>query len=104
MARTRGAEKALIAVGYTRVSSRSQAEEGASLSAQESKMMEWCRFNDYTLQHTYSDPGISGKKAENRPGLQAALEAVCTCGGALVVYSLARLARNTRETVEIGER
>jgi site-specific DNA recombinase len=41
---------------------------------------------------------------EKRAGLQAAIDAVCACGGVLVVYSLSRLARNTRETLELGER
>src|SRR5262245_5581297 len=93
-----------MAIGYTRVSTRSQAEEGASLPAQEARIADWCRFHGYTLQAVYSDPGISGRKIENRPGLQAALGAVCQTGGVLAVYSLSRLARNTRETLEIGER
>jgi DNA invertase Pin-like site-specific DNA recombinase len=36
--------------------------------------------------------------------LQAALEQVCREGGALVVYSLSRLARSVRDTLAIGDR
>ena len=41
---------------------------------------------------------------EKRASLQAAVSAVCACGGVLVVYSLSRLARNTTETLELGKR
>jgi len=39
----------------------------------------------------FVDAGLSGKRADNRPGLQEALKAVQE-GDALVVYSLSRLA------------
>src|SRR6266478_26241 len=41
---------------------------------------------------------------DKRPGLQVAIDAVCASHGVLVVYSLSRLARNTRETLELGDR
>jgi DNA invertase Pin-like site-specific DNA recombinase len=50
----------------------------------------------------YADEGLSGTKAD-RPGLTAALSAVCK-GDALVVYSLSRLARSTAHTLEISTR
>jgi DNA invertase Pin-like site-specific DNA recombinase len=40
---------------------------------------------------------------DGKTGLDAALTHACKEGAALVVYSLSRLARNTRETIEIGE-
>jgi DNA invertase Pin-like site-specific DNA recombinase len=58
----------------------------------------------YELAQTFADEGLSGHSMEKRAGLQAAVDAVCRCGGVLVVYSLSRLARNTRETLELGER
>lgn len=58
----------------------------------------------YELVHTFADEGISGHSMRNRPALAQALDAVCACGGVLVVYSLSRLARNTAETLEVGER
>lgn len=91
------------AIGYVRVSTEGQAQDGVGLDAQRAKIEAWCSLNDYTLTAVHVDAGISGKSADNRPGLQAAL-AECKKGSALVVYSLSRLARSTRDTIEISER
>ena len=91
------------AIGYIRVSTEGQAQDGVSLAAQRAKITAWCDLNDYTLAAVHVDAGISGKSADNRPGLQSAL-ADCRKGSALVVYSLSRLARSTRDTIEISER
>lgn len=90
-------------IGYIRVSTQGQADDGVSLDAQHAKIEAWCSLNDYTLAAVHVDAGISGKSADNRPGLQAALSD-CKKGSALVVYSLSRLARSTRDTIEISER
>ncbi|MBF0428765.1 MAG: recombinase family protein [Magnetococcales bacterium] len=92
-----------VAIGYTRVSTSDQAMEGVSLEAQEAKIRVWCDLNGYTLGGVFVDAGVSGKKADNRPELQKAL-AACSRNGALVVYSLSRLARSTRDTLEISDR
>lgn len=91
------------AIGYIRVSTEGQAVDGVSLDAQRAKIAAWCDLNDYALTAVHVDAGISGKSADNRPGLQAALQD-CKKGSALVVYSLSRLARSTRDTIEISER
>lgn len=91
------------AIGYIRVSTEGQAQEGVSLDTQRAKIAAWCELNDYTLAAVQVDAGISGQSADNRPGLQTAL-AACRKGSALVVYSLSRLARSTRDTIEISER
>ena len=91
------------AIGYIRVSTEGQAVDGVSLDAQRAKIAAWCELNDYTLATVHVDAGISGKSADNRPGLQAAL-ADCRKGSALVVYSLSRLARSTRDTLEVSDR
>jgi DNA invertase Pin-like site-specific DNA recombinase len=49
------------------------------------------------------DAGLSGKRADNRPALQQAL-ASATKGDALVVYSLSRLSRSTKDTLALAER
>ncbi len=92
------------AIAYLRVSTTAQAEEGISLEAQEARVRAWCVANDVELAGVYCDAGVSGKRADNRPQLQAALDAVCKSGGVLVVYSLSRLARSTKDTIVIGER
>lgn len=91
------------AIGYIRVSTEGQAQDGVSLDAQRAKIEAWATLNDYELAAVHVDAGISGKGMANRPGLQAAL-AQCQKGSALVVYSLSRLARSTKDTIEISER
>lgn len=91
------------AIGYIRVSTEGQAQDGVSLDAQRAKIEAWALLNDYELTAVHVDAGISGKGMANRPGLQAAL-ADCRKGSALVVYSLSRLARSTKDTIEISER
>ena len=91
------------AIGYIRVSTEGQAQDGVSLDAQRAKIEAWCSLNDYPLAAVHVDAGISGKSADNRPGLQAALQD-CRKGSALVVYSLSRLARSTKDTIGISER
>lgn len=90
------------AIGYARVSTEGQAEDGASLDAQRAKIAAWADLNGYVLDEIHVDAGISGTRAD-RPGLAAALDAVGK-GDALVVYSLSRLARSTRHTLDIAER
>ncbi len=93
------------AIAYIRVSTDRQATEGVSLDAQRGRIDAWCKANDYTLTATYSDAGLSGSRADNRPALQDALNAACKVrGAALVVYSLSRLARSTKDTLAIAER
>lgn len=92
------------AIGYIRVSTSGQATEGVSLDAQRSKIEAWAISNGYELLTIHSDAGISGGKADNRPGLQSALADACQHKGALVVYSLSRLARSTKDAITISER
>lgn len=92
------------AIGYCRVSTESQASEGVSLAAQEAKIRAWALANDVELIAIYVDAGLSGKRSDNRPELQKALEHVCSMKGVLVVYSLSRLARSTKDTITIADR
>jgi len=92
------------AIGYLRVSTSKQAVEGVSLAAQREKIQAWAKLNETLLEHCYSDEGISGKGMGQRPGLAAAIEHACRRKSALVVYSLSRLARSTRDTLAITDR
>lgn len=92
------------AIGYTRVSTTEQAEKGISLDAQAARIRDWCQRNNHDALTIESDEGISGKRADNRPALQRALDAVCEERGVLVVYSLSRLCRSTRDALDIAER
>lgn len=92
------------AVAYVRVSTEDQANEGVSLEAQQAKLAAWCVVNDCELLASHTDAGLSGGRADNRPGLQAAIEQACRTKSVLVVYSLSRLARSTKDTIAIGEK
>jgi site-specific DNA recombinase len=91
------------AIGYVRVSTVDQADNGCSLLAQEEKIRAWCLLSDYELDQVFVDRGLSGKRMDNREGLQSALANIGK-GDALVVYSLSRLARSTRDALYISEK
>jgi len=90
-------------IGYVRVSTLDQAQDGVSLDMQHAKIAAYADLNGATLVEIISDAGLSGKSA-NRPGLVRALELVKQHRGTLVVYSMSRLSRSTRDTLEIVER
>ena len=92
------------AIGYVRVSTAEQAEEGVSIDAQRDRIAAWCVLNDCELTQVHVDAGISGKRADNRPALKDAIDEATQTGAVLVVYSLSRLARSTRDTLDIAER
>jgi site-specific DNA recombinase len=91
------------AIGYVRVSTQGQAEEGVSLAAQKARIAAWCAANDYELVAVYEDAGISGASMAGREGLRAALAATGK-GMALVAYSMSRLARSTRDMLDVADR
>ena len=90
------------AIGYIRVSTEQQANEGVSLEAQRAKIEAWCAINGYELANVFIDAGISGKRMDTRQGLQDALKTLKK-GNALVSYSLSRLARSTKDALSIGD-
>ena len=62
-------EKKIVAI-YTRVSTTDQAREGHSLEEQEKRLRAMCEANGYKVYNVYTDAGISGKSADNRPAYQ----------------------------------
>ena len=90
------------AIGYIRVSTQGQAEEGVSMAAQRAKIEAWCIANDMELVAVFEDAGISGVSMAGRDGLHAAMKAT-TKGMALVAYSISRLARSTKDMLDISE-
>ena len=95
--------KQKAAVGYIRVSTEGQALNGVSLDAQRDRIQVWAESNGYTLAAVHVDSGISGGKLTNRPAAQKAIGEACKRRAALVVYSLSRLARSTRDAIDISE-
>ena len=56
------------AIGYVRVSTHGQAEDGVSLDAQEAKVRAWADLNGAEVV-IFRDEGISGKRSGRfRPG------------------------------------
>lgn len=92
------------AIGYIRVSTTAQAEEGVSLAAQRDRLAAWAVARDHCLLGIEEDAGVSGGRADNRPGLQRAIERACRERAVVIVYSLSRLARSTRDAILIAER
>jgi len=89
------------AIGYTRLSTQGQVDDGVSLASQRTKIEAWCLANDYELMAIQEDAGISGTRAD-RDGLQDALAGLSK-GMALVVYSLSRLTRSTKAMLALSE-
>lgn len=89
------------AIGYIRVSTDRQANEGVSLEAQKAKIEAWCIAHDYELAEVFVDAGISGRKMKNRQGLNQALSSMKK-DTALVVYSLSRMSRSLQDSLSIA--
>lgn len=90
------------AIGYVRVSTQKQVNDGLSIEAQISRIEAWAQFNEYELIHVFVDEGISGKNVNNRPKLAEALS-LLKKDMAFVFYSLSRVSRNVIDTIAIGE-
>lgn len=96
MRKSAGLNATRYAVGYVRVSTAGQADEGVSLEAQAVAIRRWCESQDLELVTVCEDAGISGAcELAKRPGLLEALEAVRSSKAAvLVAYKRDRLARD----------
>jgi site-specific DNA recombinase len=90
------------AIGYIRVSTTGQAEDGVSLDVQRQKIEAWATANGAELLDVFSDNGASGSRRD-RPGLVRAIAAVQKHKAALVVYSLSRFSRSTKDTLSLAE-
>jgi DNA invertase Pin-like site-specific DNA recombinase len=85
----------LKVVGYVRVSTDRQSEEGFGLTIQREAVCRWARRAGHRLVAVHADEGVSGTlPAAARPGLTAALDMIRTgAADALVLAKLDRLAR-----------
>lgn len=81
-----------VCFGYTRVSTRDQADLGISLQAQAEAIKKKAEELGLDFQRIYSDPGMSGM-TENRPQLKKLLEIVGN-GECIIVFDISRLTRN----------
>ena len=92
-----------IVAGYIRVSTVEQGTDGVSLAAQRARIVAWATANDAPVEAIHEDSGFSGSRADNRPGLERARPDACRLRAVLIVYSLSRLARSTRDAILIAE-
>lgn len=104
MAKRSNGEAALEAVLYARFSPRPNAAECESCEAQLERMRAYCQARDMPVLAEYRDDNVSGANLQNRPGLAAAMVEACQRRCVLVVYSLSRLARNTRAAIELSDK
>ncbi len=82
-------------VGYVRVSTAGQVDDGLGLDVQRQAVSEWARRHGHELVAVVADEGLSGTlHAPDRPGLATALD-MMRSGSAdgIVVHRLDRLAR-----------
>lgn len=86
-------------IGYIRVSSQEQKEQGISLKAQKEKILQWSALHEYQVLNIFSDEGVSGTKSK-RPGLQKALDLACENRAIFVVYFLSRFSRSITDTLK----
>jgi len=91
------AKKASRVIGYIRVSTAQQADEGVSLEAQRTKLAAYATAMDLELVAIVEDAGVSAKTLD-RPGLRRAL-GMLEAGEAdgLLVAKLDRLTRSVRD-------
>ena len=91
----------VTAIGYIRVSTAGQAQDGVSLDAQRSQLLAWAAREGLVIE-VYADEGKSGKSRKGRPGLAAAIAAAKRGRLPLVVWNLSRLSRDTRDSLDIA--
>ena len=89
-------------IGYIRVSTVMQVQDGFSLEAQEAKIFRESEKMNGFLRAFYIDRGISGGSMEKRKGLEKLMEDLQQ-GEWIVVNSVSRLARNTKDLLSIVE-
>lgn len=87
--------KKKIALAYTRVSTRQQAEDGVSLKTQTERIESYCDYKGFVLEDIIEDSGISGSKNRTRSGFVDLLDQIQSNEyNALVLFDLSRLSRD----------
>jgi len=91
-------------IGYTRVSTTDQAEEGVSLAAQAQKIKAYAVVKDWTLSEIIDDAGHSGKNLA-RPGMQRLLALMdAKVVAVVIIYKLDRLTRSVADLDHVVHR
>lgn len=88
------------AIGYVRVSTEDQAQEGVSLDNQKAKIRAYATLKDLELVEIIEDVGISAKNL-NRPGAQRVIALARTKKvQAIIICKLDRMFRSTVDALE----
>jgi DNA invertase Pin-like site-specific DNA recombinase len=87
-------------IGYIRVSTAKQAQEGLSLEAQKARIVQYARDNSMEIVRIECDAGLSAKSILARPGLSRALDQLQN--GAADGILVLKLDRLTRSVVDLG--
>ena len=97
MPKERTGNRALVVVGYIRVSTEEQAESGSSLGVQRRKITEYASVYGLPLSEVIEDGGQSAKDM-NRPGVQRILQMIQKRDvSTIIVHKLDRLTRSVRD-------
>ncbi len=94
-------ESRVKAIGYVRVSTNRQAENGFGLEAQKRQLEHFCAANGYELVSVIPDV-MSGKKASKLYGRAAAVAAIrAGIANVLLVNALDRASRSTLDGLQL---
>ncbi len=88
------------AIGYIRVSTEEQAQEGMSLDTQEERIKSYCKAKDWELIEVVSD--VCSGKDLNRPGMRKIMDDIASGNGTkpiehVIIVKLDRLTRSVRD-------
>ena len=101
-------KKTTNVVGYLRVSTVEQSEEGFSLEAQEAEIRKHCEQHNLNLLGIFCDAGITGTSIKKRKDFQRMLSVIANAKdiygsevNSVLVWKLSRLSRNMTNLVNI---
>lgn len=91
------------AIGYCRVSTNHQAQEGVSLDLQKEKIRQYADLKGISLSGIIEDAGRTAKNLK-RPGFQK-IQKMIEAGNidTIIIYKLDRMFRNTRDALQVTQ-
>lgn len=91
------------AVIYCRFSPRRDAEKCTSIEKQADSCRKMCDVKNWHVLQEFADRAKSGATADNRPGLQAAMDMAIKHKAVLVVHSLSRFCRSLKDAIVLSD-
>jgi site-specific DNA recombinase len=92
-----------VALGYCRVSTQYQVDDGVSLDSQEHMIRQYASYKNMSVGGVFKDRGVSGREMTNRHALNEMLELVRP-RVQVVVISISRLSRNVEDRITISKK